>query len=210
MRSIVATALFLVAPFYTLAAQAPTGWQMRIDRSTNSADPDDVPDVKFSVSENGFRVTTGPAVTLWHPANVASGSYTLRGTFTLLKPSGHVNTYGLIFGGSELGGPQQSYIYFLIGQNGTYIVRHREGDAVHDIKPRTEHPAVKRPGADGRSINTLEVKVLPDSIVFLVNGTAVHSVPRSGMTARTDGIWGIRVNHLLDVEIAGLLLERNG
>jgi hypothetical protein len=207
MRSTLAMMLLAVAPLQVLAAQAPAGWQMRIDRSTNAADPDDVPDVKFAVSERGFRVTTGPAVTLWHPGNVASGPYTLKGTFTLLKPSGHVNTYGLVFGGSDLSGPQQSYIYFLVGQNGTFVIRHRAGDAVHDIKPRTEHPAVARPGADGRSVNTLEVRVTADSVAFVVNGTVVHTTPRSGMTARTDGIWGVRINHLLDVQIEGLAVE---
>lgn len=207
MRSTLAMVLLAVAPLQMSVAQAPAGWQMRIDRSTNAADPDDVPDVKFVVSERGFRVTTGPAVTLWHPANVASGPYTLKGTFTLLKPSGHVNTYGLVFGGSDLAGPRQNYIYFLIGQNGTFVIRHRDADAVHDIKSRTEHPAVARPGADGRSVNTLEVRVTSDSVAFVVNGTVVHTAPRSGMTARTDGIWGVRVNHLLDVQIEGLAVE---
>jgi hypothetical protein len=27
------------------------------------------------------------------------------------------------------------------------------------------------------------------------------------MTARTDGIWGVRINHLLDVQIEGLGVE---
>jgi hypothetical protein len=98
---------------------------MRVDRSTNPSDPDDVPEVKFMTMGNGFHVTTGPAVTLWHPSNTATGTYTLRGTFTLMRPSGHVNYYGLVFGGSELDGPQQSYLYFLVAQNGTFLVNHR-------------------------------------------------------------------------------------
>jgi hypothetical protein len=31
----------------------------------------------------------------------------------------------------------------------------------------------------------------------------VHSMPKSGLTAKTDGIYGIRVNHLLEVQIDG-------
>jgi hypothetical protein len=34
-------------------------------------------------------------------------SQTLEGAFTLLKPSGPINNYGLVFGGSALEGPHQ-------------------------------------------------------------------------------------------------------
>ena len=65
----------------------------------------------------------------WNPANTASGNYTLKGTFTLMKPSGHTNYYGLVFGGSDLEGPQQSYLYFVVAQNGTWLIKRRDGDA---------------------------------------------------------------------------------
>ena len=42
----------------------------------------------------------------------ATGNYTLKGTFTLVKPSDHTNYYGLVFGGSDLEGPKQTYLYF--------------------------------------------------------------------------------------------------
>ena len=29
------------------------------------------------------------------------------------------------------------------------------------------------------------------------SGTVVHTAPQSGMAARTDGIWGVRVNHVI-------------
>jgi len=32
----------------------------------------------------------------------------------------------------------------------------------------------------------------------------VHSEPKSGATAKTDGVYGIRVNHLLEVQVDGL------
>ena len=34
-----------------LAAQVPERWQLRLDRSTNAADPDDVPEVGFRAAE---------------------------------------------------------------------------------------------------------------------------------------------------------------
>jgi hypothetical protein len=67
---------------------------------------------------------------------------------------------------------------------------------------------VKRPDETGRSVNTLEVRVGRDQIEYLVNGVVVHTTPRTGMTARTDGLWGVRINHLLDVHVEGLGLVR--
>src|SRR6185312_643996 len=138
----------------------------------------------------------------------ASGSYTLKGTFTLEKPSGHTNYYGLVFGGSELEGGQQSYSYFVVAQNGTWLVKHREGDQTPTIAPKTPNDAVKKPGADGKSTNELEVRVGADKVDFAVNGTVVHSEPKSGALAKTDGIYGIRINHLLEVQIDGLAVSK--
>ena len=70
------------------------------------------------------------------PANTATGNYSLKGTFKLMKPSGHTNYYGLVFGGSELEGPGQAYLYFLVGQDGSWLVKRREGDATKDVAPK--------------------------------------------------------------------------
>ena len=53
----------------------------------------------------GFHVSGGPAGTYWNPSNTATGNFTLKGTFTLVKPSNHTNYYGLVFGGNALDGP---------------------------------------------------------------------------------------------------------
>lgn len=200
--TIAALALTLAAPVF---AQAPEGWQLRIDRSTNAADPDKSPDVKFSKMEPGFHVTTGPAAVLYNPANTASGTYTLKGTFHLMKPSGHNNYYGLVFGGHNLDGPGQNYLYFVIGQNGTFIVKHRAGDATHDVQGRTPNAAIVKPDSvKGTSANALEVRVGADKVDYVINNVVVHTTPKSGMTSRTDGVWGVRVNHQLDVHVTGL------
>jgi hypothetical protein len=47
------------------------------------------------------------------------------------------------------------------------------------------------------------VRVTAKDISYVVNGTVVHTTPKSGMTAKTDGVVGVRVNHLLDVHIDG-------
>jgi hypothetical protein len=199
---LIALLAFITVP---LAAQAPEGWRVRIDRSQNAQDPDDTPDLKIAATGNGYQVTGGPAGTFWSPAHRATGNYTLQATFTLMQPSGHVNYYGVIFGGEDLEGANQRYTYFLVAQNGTYIIRHRAGEEVTDIQPRTMHAAVRQPDANGRSTNALEVRVSGDSIAYAVNGTVVHTTPRSAAT--TDGLTGVRINHQLDVQVSDFAVQ---
>ena len=202
--SMTALALLIAAP---LAAQTPAGMQLRVDRSTNAEDPDDVPEVTISTVGEGFQVNTGPAAVLWHEGDTAARPYTLAGKFTLQAPSGHANYYGFIYGGGSLEGDAQNYLYFLIAQNGTYILKHRAGnETVHDLQGRTSHDAIVQPGDDGTSVNRLEVRVGNDETAFVVNGTVVHTVANTGMAGRTDGIWGVRINHV----IPGVLVEDLG
>jgi hypothetical protein len=198
-------ALALAAP---LAAQAPKGWLERVDRSTSAADPDAPGPIKFVAMGTGFHATTPQAAVFWNPANTIAGAYSLKGTFVLQKPSGHTNYYGLVFGGADLGAAGQNYIYFLVAQDGTFIVKHRAGEQTHDVQPATKNAAVKQPGADGKSTNALEVRVAGNTISYVVNGTVVHTTPKSGMTAKTDGIVGVRVNHLLDVHVDGFTVTK--
>ncbi|HTM48886.1 MAG TPA: hypothetical protein VL285_09410 [Bryobacteraceae bacterium] len=194
-------ALAAIAP---LAAQSPKGWKMRVDRSMEASDPDAPGDIKFVTMGSGFHATNPKAAVYWNPSNTASGSYTLKATFTLMKPSGHNNYYGLVFGGSGLEGAQQSYLYFVIAQNGTWLIKRREGDSTSNVAPKTPNEAVKKPDESGKSTNTLEVRVGADKVDFAVNGTVVHSEPKSGAMAKTDGIYGIRINHQLEVQVDGL------
>ena len=68
-----------------LSAQAPKGWRMRVDRSTSASDPDAPGTIKFVQSGAGFHATNPQAAIYWNPANTATGAYTLKGTFTLMK-----------------------------------------------------------------------------------------------------------------------------
>jgi hypothetical protein len=198
-------ALVALAP---LVAQTPQGWKMRVDRSRAASDPDAPGDIKFVTLGSGFHATNPQAAVYWNPANTVAGTYTLKGTFTLMKPSGHNNYYGLVFGGSGLEGPQQSYLYFLVAQNGTWLIKRRDGDATSTVSPKTPSDAVKKPDASGQSTNALEVRAGADKTDFVVNGVVVHTEPKSGATAKTDGVYGIRVNHLLEVQVDGLTVSK--
>src|SRR5947209_3428041 len=108
---VTALALIALAP---LVAESPKGWKVRADRSTSATDPDAAGAISFTTMGTGFHATNPQAAVYWNPANTASGTYTLKGSFTLMKPSGHANYYGLVFGGSDLHGPQQNYLYFVV------------------------------------------------------------------------------------------------
>ena len=200
-----AVALLTVIPLH---AQAPKDWLLRADRSTSAADPDAPGAIKFTTQGAGFHAVTPQAAVFWNPANRATGNYTLKGTFTLVKPSDHTNYYGLVFGGSDLEGPKQTYLYFLVAQDGSWLVKQRVGDATTNNVGRAVNAAVKKPDASGASTNALEVRVLADKVDFAVNGTVVHSAPKTGAVAKTDGLYGIRSNHRLEVKVDNLALTK--
>ena len=207
MKTPIHIAVLTLLALAPLIAQTPQGWKMRVDRSAAASDPDAAGDIKFVTMGSGFHATNPRAAVYWNPANTVAGAYTLKGTFTLMKPSGHTNYYGLVFGGSGLEGPQQSYLYFVVAQNGTWLIKRRDGDATSTVSGKAAS-AVKKPDASGKSTNALEVRVGANKIDFVVNGEVVQTEPKSGATAKTDGIYGIRVNHLLEVQVDGLTVSK--
>jgi len=108
-----------------------------------------------------------------------------------------------------LEGAQQKYLYFVVAQNGTWLIKHRTSDGgTENVTGKEASDAVKKPDDTGKSTNTLEVHVSADKIDYLVNGTVVHTTPKTGATANTNGIYGIRVNHLLEVQIDNLAVTK--
>lgn len=201
MRHFIGLALAAILALAPAFAQAPKGWKLHTDHSSDAADPDAPGADKFVASGSGFHATNPMAAIYWNPANTASGSYTLKGTFKLIKSTGYDEYYGLIFGGSALEGPMQSYLYFMVTDDGTYLIKRRDGGSTQGVSQKTQSPAVHKPDASGTATNALEVRVKPDKTDFVINGTVVTSMPKSGPAAKTDGIYGIRINHQLDVQI---------
>jgi hypothetical protein len=202
---IVLAALLAIAPAF---AQAPKGWKFRADHSSEASDPDAAGAVKFVATGSGFHATNPMAAVYWNPANTAAGNYTLKGTFKLIKSTGYDEYYGLIFGGNGLDGAAQSYLYFMVTDDGTYLIKRRDGSSTHGVSPKTPNDAVKKPDAGGMATNALEVRVKAYKIDFVINGTVVTSLPKTGAAAKTDGIYGIRINHQLDVQIDGFGMSK--
>jgi hypothetical protein len=197
---LVLAALLAIAPAF---AQSPKGWKLRSDHSSDASDPDAAGANKFVVSGSGFHATNPMAAVYWNPANTATGNYTLKGTFKLIKSTGYDEYYGLIFGGSGLEGATQSYLYFMVTDDGTFLIKRRDGASTQGVSPKTPSAAVKKPDASGMATNDLEVRVKADKIEFVINGTVVTTLPKTGPAAKTDGIYGMRINHQLDVQIDG-------
>ncbi|MDB4949122.1 MAG: hypothetical protein JWM27_1771 [Gemmatimonadetes bacterium] len=183
-------------------APLPAGWQMRLDRPQANA-----ANLRFVRERAGYHFTAGPAAILWQPADSASGTYTVRGTFTQTKAPTHPEAYGLFLAGTDLHGANQSYLYFEVRGDGKYLVKHRAGAEVHTITDWTDNAAIAKADAAGRATNALEMRVLPDGVHLFVNGTAVQVLP-ADHTGPVSGIAGLRLNHNLDVQVTGFRIVR--
>ena len=187
----------------------PGDWEIRFDRPSDDyvvtgdtavADPD----IFFTNMQPGWHLTSGPAAIYWHPASTAAGDFAVASNFFQFDPGERNEAYGLFIGGSELAGPDQEYLYFLIRRSGEFLVKQRQGEETASVVDWTQDDAiVPWPPAnaeDGTIANELGISVDGDMITFLVNGTVVHSMPKGDLPV--EGIVGFRVNHALNLHIS--------
>ncbi len=200
-RRVLVSSLALVALSLPLAAQskAPPGWKVRADR-----DGADLSKLEFVDMAPGWHITTGPSVTLWDPSRVGKGTFSVSSKIWLFKPlASHAEGFGLLIGGADLDGAAQRYTYFLVRNDGKYLIKERTGTATKDIVPWTASSAIKLHDGKVENIdNTLTVTAGDKSVDFAINGTTVASRPRTGMAV--DGIVGLRVNHNLNLHVETL------
>lgn len=178
----------------------PAGWKHRFDLPEMK-----LRDVRFIESGSSLQVTSGPPGIYWAADRTATGSYTVGATLTQLAKGEHREGYGLLVGGTDLTGPAQRYTYFLLRQDGKFLIKQREGATTRGMTDWTAHPAIKSFGPDGRMSNECAIVVGDDTVRFLINGTEVAQQPRKDLF--TDGIVGLRINHQLDVQVDGLTIE---
>tara|TARA_B100001123_G_scaffold33416_1_gene34812 strand:- start:4821 stop:5390 length:570 start_codon:yes stop_codon:yes gene_type:complete len=176
------------------------GWQARLDSGRA-----DVNDLSFMSMGGGFHVTTGPHAIFWNPENAATGTYTLSGTFTQTEPSSHPNSFGVFIGGQNLDDDSQAYTYFLIREDGQFLIKQRVGSDTEDLSPGwAPHTAVNAI-ENGRMQNKLSVEVGQTQIRFLANDTELASIPRAGLSV--DGVAGVRFSHQLNVHVSDFMIE---
>lgn len=192
------------------------GWMGRVDAKEASAGMT-VDSARLMPHGAGLHVTTGPAITYWNPANMATGDYTVRATFTeenYMALNSHPHPYGIVIGGNRMGTDQQSYLYCAAYGNGRFIVR-GFGPAPFQLNGRgAEHPAVNRAAGPGQPVTQeIAVSVRGSRISCAINGTEVASYDRSNVVGfnrltSTDGMYGLRFGHNTEVMVTGLAVER--
>jgi len=171
----------------------PAGWNVRPDRGT--ADQ-----VNFAQAGDVFHFTMGSAGTFYKADWTKTGDQKFSARLTQTKAPSHPISYGLMFGGSDLGGANQTYSYFLVRNQGEFFIANKEGSArPTTVVEWTPNAAIVKQGADGRQTNTLGIQVQGDNAIFMVNGKEVTRLPKSKV--HTDGMYGFRIGHNLDVDV---------
>jgi len=226
--SIVAAALVMFVPLAVGAQDAAKavagggitakGWMGKIDASEEKAGQT-LNNAKLAQEGNALKVTTGPAVAYWNPANKAAGNYTVKATFTEDKFMGlndHPHPYGIVIGGNDLGTAQQSYLYCAAYGNGNFIVRGFGPEAFQVNGRRGEaNPAVKKAEAQGKPVSQeIAVSVKGDKVECAINGAVVGSYDKAtlvtaGKLKSTDGHYGIRFGHNTEATVTGLTMTKN-
>lgn len=189
-----------------------SGWRGHIDDAAARAGLK-LTDARFEAIPGGFRVTAGPAAYYWSSANVARGAYTVKAVFSQRAPTAQPEAYGLFIGGSELGTPDRNYLYCIVFPNGIYSIKHQYGGENHTLVNLKPSNAVRKADAAGRAVNEIAWRVTPARVSCLINGTEVENFARQdllgpGKLESTDGVYGVRVNHNLSVDVTGLALVR--
>ncbi|MFT5141914.1 MAG: hypothetical protein ACI80V_003632 [Rhodothermales bacterium] len=184
----------------------PASWRWRFDRGSDytvGTDADSA-DTYFVTMTPGWHLTTKPAGIFYHPDGVGSGNFTASTQIYLFDPGDRNEGYGMIVGGSDLEGPDQQYLYFLVRRSGEFLIKVRRGAETEDVQGWTAHEAVAAwtEGSGPTLENVLSVAVGDETITFSVNGAQVASIPRADRP--TDGVVGLRINHGTNVHVADL------
>ena len=193
------------------------GWTGKADAGRGGA-TSSIDDAKFVAERKGFRVTTGPAVTYWNPANKASGNYTVKATFTepkYMNLNDHPHPYGIMIGGNDLGTDQQSYLYCAAYGNGSFIVRGfgPRPFRLNGGRGETNAAVHKAAGKDQPVTQEIAVSVKGDSVQCAINGTVVGTYPKSavvgaGKLKSTNGVYGVRFAHNTEAIVKGLMVSK--
>ena len=162
--------------------------------------------LKFSAMAGGLHATTGPNIIFWDPQQTAKGQYTVKATFTVTRPPSHPTAYGLLIGGANLSEDSQKYSYFVIREDGQFLIKKRNGAGTSNVAGDWAANAAVMGRAAGGQKNELSITVGGGRVSFMANGKEVASHPASSVD--TDGIVGLRIGHGMDIQIDGFAVEQ--
>ena len=218
-----AVALALVVP--TVAAQTQdekdravagggikaAGWMGRVD-AASAKQGRTVTDSKFVQQGSDFMLNIGPAAIYWNPKNVAKGDYTVKATIKNLKSNaGHPHSAGIFIGGANLEDEAKATVTYCVAYtHGGALVRQLNGATPTTIfggnRPANILPAVHPEGPDGAT-NEIAWTVKGGVATCSMNGTVIATV-EAGKMPSTDGIYGIRVTHNVDLTVTGFGMSK--
>jgi len=187
-------ALLLIAS--PAVAQLPEGFTARADRGEPTG-------VKFAAMGGGFHVNPGSSAIIYREADKVPGKFHTVATFTQTKAPTHPEGYGIFFAGNDLAGDGQTYVYFLVRGDGKYLVKKRNGAETSNVVAWTDSDAIQKQDSAGKATNKLEIDG-GDKVAFKVNGKTVYEMDGASKA----GIVGLRVNHGLDLHIAGVAVHK--
>jgi hypothetical protein len=179
----------------------PKYWEIRLDNISANKN-----DIEIKRDSNYNHYITGPAAIYYNTKNTEYGQYKIEAEFIQVKPSEHPEGYGLFFAGSNLQKENQAYVYFLIRQDGKYLIKERNGNKTKEIAGWTQDENINLLNKKGQSLNKLTITVNPRVVIFGANGKAVRFFKKS-LFDKTVGIVGLRINHNLSVKVSGLKIE---
>lgn len=184
------------------------GWKGKIDPGKQNVGKS-INDSKFMEMGGGLHLQIGPAAVYWNETHTAKGDYTVKATFKETKvTSDHPHPYGLFIGGSGLETETPTFLYCVAYGNGNVLVRGFSEGKVFQVA-RGPNEAVNKAAADGGVTQEIAWVVKGDKAECMVNGKSVGSWAKADITGAgklqsTDGVYGIRVSHNLDVLVTGL------
>ncbi len=175
----------------------PKGWELRFDHPSAK-----VTQIKFEKKGNDLQFTSGPAAIYYETKDKFPKAYIVQGYFVQEQKTAHPEAYGLFVGGDSLQSDSQHYLYFLVRQDGKFLIKSRNGSATPVIVNWTSNPAVRSMNSKGKTENFLSIVVLHNQVDFLINGKHIRSISKSKLPF-TEGYAGLRINHNLDVLVQG-------
>jgi hypothetical protein len=223
-----AAALLLASASGTLQAQDASrvvaGGGISVKGWTGTVDPKEaaggavLSSSKFVKEGDGFRVTTGPAVTYWSPEKALKGDYTVKATFTepkYMSLNNHPHPYGIVIGGNDTGTANESYLYCAAYGNGNFIVR-GFGPAAFQMNGRGAPAAsVHKAAGPGEPVTQeIAVSVKGDKVTCAINGAVVGeydkaAIVTTGKLKSTDGSFGLRFAHNTEAVVTGLKVTKD-
>ncbi len=184
------------------------GWTGKVDAGA-AKQGKTINDSKLMQMGSDLHVAAGPAAVYWNPANTGTGNYTVKATFKEGKMTAdHPHPYGVFIGGSKLDTETPNLVYCVAYGTGEVLVRGFSDGQVMTLAKRAPNPAVNK-ATEGGVTQEIAWNVTGDKAECLVNGKVAVSLPKAdlvgpGKLESTDGVYGLRVAHNVDVVVSGL------